>query len=110
MCCPAGHRLLFFLVLACICLQSGVTHASPATPLQSASSQPKPTELIQQSQYQKRVDQERKARSEEETASVATPPEAVSNNYDSVVLIILVLSAVTLIILGGRKGGARLRL
>ena len=84
----------------------GVAEVSAA--LHSANTADR-VKLMQQSDYKKRVDQDRKARREEHQMGSVTAPETSSSGLDYAVLMILVASVVTLAFLANRRRRSRLR-
>jgi hypothetical protein len=81
-----------------------------ASEIQLAQSTPEKTQLMQQSDHQRRLDQEKKERAERRAvADVETATESQSASLDSVVLVVLLVTAAIVILVSTRRRIIRLR-
>jgi hypothetical protein len=101
--------LLLVLVFPAIVPKFLTCETALAQTSESSRSQPDHTELMQQSDHQRRVNERRKARAEEQNMAALAAPEADTRNGDYVVLAILIASAVVLAFAAGRRKMTRLR-
>ena len=83
--------------------------APEAASIESSRSQPDRTELMKQSDHQRRVSQRRQAKADAQQMAAIGAPEVNARGYDYVVLVILIASAVVLAVVAGRRKRIRLR-
>ncbi|MFH1313458.1 MAG: hypothetical protein ABIJ00_09585 [Candidatus Eisenbacteria bacterium] len=99
-------RLLIFIIAACVI----ITGTAVASEIQLAQSTPEKTQLMQQSDYQRRVDQEKKERAERQAlAEIDAATQSQSASLDSVVLVVLLVTAGIVILVSTRRRIYRLR-
>jgi hypothetical protein len=102
--------LVFWLLASAapICRHGG--GVLPLVGITLANAQASGTELMQQSDHQRRVERAKKAEAEERQIAAFGMPEAASRDYDVVVLIMLAASVVILAVIASRRSHPRPRL
>jgi hypothetical protein len=101
---------VFCLLLSAADLRQSDAGRVPLVRAASLQAQPSRTELMQQSDHKQRVDNAKKAKTEERQIATAGIPESRAGDYDYLVLAILVGSVIVLAVVAGRKRRARLRI
>ena len=81
-----------------------MTGTAVASEIQLAQSTPEKTQLMQQSDHQRRLDQEKKERAEQQAVvDVETVTESQSASLDNVVLVVLLVTAGIVILVSTRR-------
>ena len=103
------YVIAVFVLTACL-LHTPLTESAAASEIDLAHSSPERTRMMQQSDHQRRVKEEREARAENQAVvEVEAVVESQSAGIDYVVLGVLIASAVILILISTRKRIVRLR-
>jgi hypothetical protein len=103
------YVIAVFVVLASL-VHTPLAGTAPASETEPAQSNAQRTQMMQQSDYLRRLEQEREARTEyQDVEEVQLEVESQAAGLDYVVLVVLIASVVILILISTRKRFVRYR-